>query len=265
MQYLPLSRNGLKPVDVAIKAIKQSGIYVRDNFHKEKVVKNKGRSNLVSNVDIQSEKLIIDVLQKEYPQWDIISEESFPDNNSDSYTWIIDPVDGTTNFIYGIPFIAINIALKFKGSIVIGLTYDPLRDELFHAEKNKGAYLNHKPIQGSNISDISKAIISCDLGYDYKNGDYALKTVHRLWGKALCLRILGSAALGMAYVACGRINVYFHQSVYLWDIASGLLLVREAGGEVDIPGSLPEAGTTTELIASNSNLNNKFREFIKDI
>lgn len=264
MQVLPLSRNGLSTVNVAIKAIKESGRYVRDSFHKEKIVKNKGRNNLVSNVDIQSEKVIIDILKDEYPEWDIISEESFPDKKSHNYSWVIDPVDGTTNFIYGIPFIAINIALKFQGSVIIGLTYDPLRDELFHAEKNNGAYLNGNSIKVSDISDINKAIISCDLGYDFNKGDYALEIVRKLWGQALCIRILGSAALGLAYIACGRINVYFHRSVYPWDIASGLLLVEEAGGIVNIPGDLPDSGITTPLIASNKYLVNNFAEYLNN-
>ena len=265
MQDLPRSKNDLRPLDVAIKAIKKSGIYVRDSFYEEKLVKHKGRSNLVSNVDIKSEKIIIETLQNEFPDWGILSEESFPDKKSDYYSWIIDPVDGTTNFIYGIPFFAINIALKFEGRIIIGLTYDPLREELFHSEKDIGAFLNEKPIKVSNTSDISKAIIGCDLGYDYNNGSHALKIIQSIWGKVLCLRILGSAALGMAYVACGRINVYFHRSVYPWDIASGLLLVEEAGGKVNIPEGMPDTGITATLIASNKELIKKFREHIKGI
>jgi myo-inositol-1(or 4)-monophosphatase len=265
MPDLPLSRNGLKPIDVATNAIKKAGVYVKDSFYKEKIVKNKGKNNLVSQVDIQSEKIVIDILKSEYPDWDIISEESFPDNKSDNYSWIIDPVDGTTNFIYGIPFIAVNIALKYRDSIIIGLTYDPLRDELFHAQKSKGTFLNDKTVKVSDINDISKAIVSCDLGYNYNDGEYGIKILQRLWGKALCLRILGSAALGMAYVACGRINLYFHRSVYPWDIASGLLLVEGAGGEIVIPNGLPDTGTTTKLIVSNKELIQIFRENVKDI
>jgi myo-inositol-1(or 4)-monophosphatase len=265
MPDLLLSRNGLKPIDVATNAIKKAGAYVKDSYYKEKVVKNKGRNNLVSQVDIQSEKIVIDIIKSEYPDWDIISEESFPDKKSDNYSWIIDPVDGTTNFIYGIPFIAVNIALKHRDKVIIGLTYDPLRDELFHAERDKGTFLNEKEVRVSDINDISKAIVSCDLGYDYDNGEYGLKVLQRLWGKALCLRILGSAALGMAYVACGRINLYFHRSVYPWDIASGLLLVEEAGGEIQIHDGLQDTEITTKLIVSNKELQKTFREFIKDI
>jgi myo-inositol-1(or 4)-monophosphatase len=265
MPDLLLSQNGLKPVDVAINAIKKAGSYVKDSYYKEKVVKNKGKHNLVSQVDIKSEKIIIDILQSEYPDWDIISEESFPDKKSDNYSWIIDPVDGTTNFIYGIPFIAVNIALKYRDNIIIGLTYDPLREELFHAEKDKGTFLNEKAVRVSDINDINKAIVSCDLGYDYNNGEYGLKKLQRLWGKALCLRILGSAALGMAYVACGRINLYFHHSVYPWDIASGLLLVEEAGGKILISDGLPETGVTTKLIVSNKELLQTFEEYVKDV
>jgi myo-inositol-1(or 4)-monophosphatase len=265
MQNLPLSRNEFKAVDVAIKAIKESGEYVRDSFFKDKIVKSKGRNNLVSNVDIQSEKIIIDLLKNEYPEWDIMSEESFPDKKSDNFSWIIDPVDGTTNFIYGIPFVAINIALRYKGAMYLGLTYDPLRDELFHAEKGKGAFLNNQPITVSEIHDINKAIISCDLGYHFDEGNKAIKILQRLWGQALCLRLLGSAALGLAYVACGRINLYFHRSVYPWDIASGVLLVKEAGGEVQMAEEIPSGGTTISLIASNKTLNSQFAGYIKDI
>jgi myo-inositol-1(or 4)-monophosphatase len=140
-----------------------------------------------------------------------------------------------------------------------------LREELFHAEKDKGTFLNEKAVRVSDINDINKAIVSCDLGYDYNNGEYGLKKLQRLWGKALCLRILGSAALGMAYVACGRINLYFHHSVYPWDIASGLLLVEEAGGKILISDGLPETGVTTKLIVSNKELLQTFEEYVKDV
>jgi myo-inositol-1(or 4)-monophosphatase len=265
MDDLPLSRNGLKSVDVAVKAIRNAGEYVRNNFLEDKIVKIKGRSNLVSNVDFESEKIIIDVLKNEYPDWDMISEESYPDNKSENYAWVIDPIDGTTNFIHSIPFIAVNIALKYKDIILLGLTYDPLRDELFLAQRGNGAYLNDKRLEITEVSDIGKAIVSCDLGYDFSKGDYALKIFHKLWGKALCLRLLGSAALGMAYVACKRINLYFHQSVYPWDITSGKLLVEEAGGIVKGLKTIPSGANTISLVASNKKLVEQFIDIAKNI
>jgi myo-inositol-1(or 4)-monophosphatase len=258
MQDLPLSINGNTAIDVAVTAIKKAGDYVRKNISSAKVVSSKGFNNLVSSADFQSEKIIVDKLKSEYPEWDIISEESYPDNAAKSYSWIIDPIDGTTNFIHNLPFISINIALKYKDDIKLGVTYDPLRKELFYAQKGEGSFLNGKKLKVSNEYDLGKSVICCDLGYDSGRGLESLQTLQNLWGHVLCFRIVGSAALGLAYVACGRVNLYFHNSVYPWDIASGILLINEAGGEVKQWKNQNDNDSISHIIASNKELNKQF-------
>jgi myo-inositol-1(or 4)-monophosphatase len=263
MHNLPVSGNGNTPIDVAITAIRKSGDYIRKNIYSTKVVSNKGYNNLVTNFDVNSEKIIIDVLRDGYPEWEIMSEESSPDNNSDNYSWIIDPIDGTTNFVHGIPFIAINIALKYKDDILLGVTYDPFRDELFQAQKGKGTFLNAHTVNISKEHDIRKAVVSCDLGYDSDRGIESLDILHNLWGSIFCIRIIGSAALGLAYVASGRLDIYFHRSVYPWDISSGILLINESGGEVRQWECKNGSNSTSYIIAANKHLISQFERYFK--
>jgi myo-inositol-1(or 4)-monophosphatase len=262
MGDIPLSNKGHKAINIAVKAARLSGKEIRARFYGHKNVSVKSKNNFVSQLDILSEKIIIETLHDEFPDWPVISEESNPDAGSKGYTWITDPIDGTTNSIMGIPFIGINIALLNKDSIELGVTYDPLRNEMFTCVKGKGAFLNGKKIHVSKANSLKDAMIGSDLGYIAGRGKETLEIFNKLWWNVLTMRLTGSAALGLAYVACGRMGLYFHRSLYPWDIASGLLMVREAGGTV-VDWELNDAGLRDKIIiASNKQLPGKFLEFL---
>jgi len=258
MNDVPSAKSGRNAIEVAIAAAKEAGQIILANFGSERQVSHKSKGNLVTDVDILSEKFILELLQNEYPSFGVLSEESNSSAPLADYSWIVDPLDGTNNYTFGIPFFCVNVALVKGEDIMLGVTYDPVRDELFHARKGQGAYLNGSPIQVSKEGSLQASLVGLDLGYSHERGVEMLQIVDRLWGQAHCLRLMGSSSLGLAYVACGRVNLYFHRYLFPWDIASGLLLIREAGGEVIDWQGEPAKFRATELIASNNRLAQEF-------
>ena len=209
-------------LNIMIKASeKASKILIRDFGEVEKLqISVKGPSNFVSNADTKAEKIIINELMKAQKNYSILSEEYGSKINSDSENvWIIDPIDGTTNFLHGVPHFAISIALKSNNEIVSGLIYDPIKDEMFYAEKNNGAFFNNQRIKVSKKKDIE----GCLFG---TGGKEKIEV-------DLITRKSGSAALDMAYVAAGRYDGYFQNNLNLWDIAAGIVIVKEAGGIIN--------------------------------
>ena len=209
-------------LNIMIKASeKASKILIRDFGEVEKLqISVKGPSDFVSNADTKAEKIIINELMKAKKNYSILSEECGSKINSDSENvWIIDPIDGTTNFLHGVPHFAISIALKSNNEIVSGLIYDPIKDEMFYAEKNNGAFFNNQRIKVSKKKDIE----GCLFGTGGKEKiDVDLIT-----------RKSGSAALDMAYVAAGRYDGYFQSNLNLWDVAAGIIIIKEAGGIIN--------------------------------
>ena len=215
--------NSISPnLNLMIKACeKASKILIRDFGEIEKLqVSKKGPSDFVTNSDLNTEKIIIDELTKRRPDYSIISEENGIKKNKDTKnTFIIDPIDGTINFLHGIPHFATTIALKHENEIISGLIFDPIKDEMFYAEKNNGAYLNNKRIRVSKKNNMQECLFA---------------TSGKVEGKMeFSYRKSGSAALDMAYIACGRYDGYFQKNLSLWDIAAGLVLVEEAGGVIN--------------------------------
>lgn len=229
---LSLSQSGRSPLEVATQAAREAGEFIVDRFYSRKTVKHKSKGNLVTEVDILSEQLILRLLRDEYPDYNVISEETNSLSTVKGYTWIVDPLDGTNNYVFGIPNFCINIALANDDDVLVGLTYDPIKEECFHAEKGKGTYLNGSLVKVSQVDLLRDSLAGFDLGYSDEQGKKMLDITDRLWGHVHCMRMMGSSALGLAYVACGRMTFYLHRQVYPWDIASGLLLISEAGGRV---------------------------------
>ena len=235
-------------LNIMIKAAeKASKILIRDFGEIEKLqVSKKGPTDFVTNCDLKAEKIIIEELKKAKPNYSIISEENGVEKNKDeSNFWIIDPIDGTINFLHGVPHFAISIALKSNNEIVCGLIFDPIKDELFYAEKNNGAYFNNQRIRVSKKRDINECLFAFGKGKD--NLD-------------LIIRRSGCAALDMAYVASGRFDGYFQNNLNLWDIAAGIIIVKEAGGiinEIDL-SSLKNI----KVLASSAEINTKFTQKI---
>ena len=209
-------------LNIMIKAAeKASKILIRDFGELEKLqVSLKGPNDFVTNSDKKVEKIIIEELTKSRKKFSILSEEigEVINSDKDSY-WIIDPIDGTTNFLHGIPHFAISIALKIKEEIVSGLIFDPIKNEMFYAEKNCGAYFNNQRIRVSKKKNLNECLFSTG-GADKIN--YNLNT-----------RKSGSAALDMAYVGAGRYDGYFQKNLNIWDIAAGIIIVKESGGKIN--------------------------------
>ena len=256
--HVPASTTGKDALSIAIEAARQAGKVLLDRFHTLKEVKSKGRGNIVTDVDMQAERVALDVLTQEYPDFGILSEESDPVVTGSSYTWIIDPLDGTRNYASGVPHFSVVVALAEEGRPILGVTYDPVREEMFTAEAGKGAYLNGAPISVSANLEILQCLLGFDIGYVDEAATRALDMVRALWPGMQAIRIMGSGALGLAYAACGRIDIYFHHRLYPWDIASGLVLVTEAGGTVTDRGGAPATLESPSIIASSPHLVERF-------
>ena len=225
---------------------KASKVLIRDFGEIEKLqVSKKGPSDFVTNSDLKVEKIIIEELKKAKPHYSIISEEYGTEDNKDkNNTWIIDPIDGTINFLHGIPHFAISIALKSYNEIVSGLIFDPIKNEMFFAEKENGAFFNNHRIRVSKKNELNNCL--------FVTGG---KIKHEL---ELPYRKSGCAALDMAYVAAGRYDGYFQNDLNLWDIAAGIVLLKEAGGvlnEVDL-----SINKNIKIIASSADINSKLLE-----
>ena len=227
---------------------KASKILIRDFGEIEKLqVSKKSPSDFVTNSDLKAEKIIIEELEKARPNFSIISEEKGVKKNKDSNnTWIIDPIDGTINFLHGIPHFAISIALKSNNEIVSGLIFDPIKDEMFYAEKNNGAFLNNQRVRVSNKNNFDE----CLFAIGGKIAEEPNFTNRRS----------GSAALDLAYVAAGRYDGYFQKNLNLWDIAAGIILVQEAGGVFENLNI--DNIKNVNVVASNPNITLKFQEKI---
>ena len=235
-------------LNIMIKASeKASKALIRDFGELEKLqVSSKGPSDFVTNADIKAEKIIIEELIKSKRNYSIISEESEKKiiNDKDN-VWIIDPIDGTTNFLHGVPHFAISIALKSKNEIVSGLIYDPIKDEMFYAEKNNGAYCNNQRIRVSNKKNLENCLFAT-------GGKYTEEVKIK---KNIIIRKSGSAALDMAYVAAGKFDGYFQKNLNIWDIAAGIVLVKEAGGIINNFDIRKEENI--KVLASSSEINDK--------
>jgi myo-inositol-1(or 4)-monophosphatase len=252
---LPLSRSGRTALEVASQAAEEAGSLLLEHMHGERQLSYKeGRANIVTEVDVLVEKKVIALLRSEYPDHNILSEESPAVTNDSRYTWVVDPLDGTNNYVYGIPVFSVAIALMSQDEVLLGLTYDPVRKELFVARKGGGASLNGRPISVSRRDSMERAFIGCDLGYDREAGARMLDTIRAIWPRMAGLRIMGSAVLGLAYVACGRFDLYLHRYLYPWDMASGILLVGEAGGEITDWAGKPANAFGQQIIAGNKAL-----------
>ena len=209
-------------LNIMIKAAeKASKVLIRDFGEVEKLqVSIKGPSNFVTNADKKAEKIIIEELSKSRKKFSILSEETGEIKNSDiNNVWIIDPIDGTTNFLHGVPHFAISIALKSNNEIISGLIFDPIKNEMFYAEKNNGAYFNNKRMKVSKKKILEECLFATGGKKEIKSD--------------LNTRKSGSAALDIAYVAGGRYDGYFQNHLNLWDIAAGIIIVKEAGGKIN--------------------------------
>ena len=222
-------------LNFAIETAREAGQILLEKFGRKINISKKGDIDLVTEADLASEKAIIERIKSHYPKHSILAEESgeaIVAGGDSSWKWIVDPLDGTTNFAHGYPCWCVTLALEHDGEIVVGVTFDPTRDELFAAEKGKGATLNNKPIRVSETEKLSEALIITGFPYDFKQREDFAKHLTEFLLKSRGVRRDGSAAIDMAYVACGRFDGFWEEGLNPWDVAAGVLLIEEAGGRV---------------------------------
>ena len=247
---------------------KSAKILIRDFGEIEKLqVSLKGPGDFVTSSDKRVEKILIEELQKARPNYSILSEESgqIKNKNSDEFRWIIDPIDGTANFLHGIPHFAISIGLEQNKEIICGIVFDPIKDETFVAEKGNGSYLNNQRIRVSSRSKLENCIIfTGGPRSETKNKDLAMEEYKKFSSKVFIpIRKMGSASLDMAYVAAGRCDGFWQRNLNYWDIAAGIILVKEAGGFVtDFKGESGYIKNKTILV-TNSRINEEMMEVLK--
>lgn len=249
-----MNQEEIKTARLALKTARQAafaaGEVIRSRSGTAFRVDRKGAADLVTEVDLAAEKVIISLIAAAFPDHRIAAEESGRKDGDSRYIWWIDPIDGTTNFVHGYPFYSVSIALEYQGVMVAGVVYDPVAEEMFEALRSGGARLNGREIAVSEVPDLDNALLA--TGFPYERGDRqrALEIASGFLPRIQGLRRDGSAALDLAYVAAGRLDGFWEQSLKPWDIAAGLLLVEEAGGRVsDFSGKKIEL-QRGEIVAS---------------
>ena len=261
--------NSISPnLNIMIKASeKASKSLIRDFGEVEKLqISKKGPSDFVTNADLKAEKTIIEELKKARPNYSILSEETGSElNNDKNYTWIIDPIDGTSNFLHGIPHFGISIALKYNSEIISGMVFDPIKNEMFFAEKGSGAFLNNSRIRVSNKKSLKESmLVTGGPRVSSKKREDIFKEYTKISNIVdIPIRKFGSAALDIANVACGRFDGYWQWELSYWDIAAGIIILKEAGGYIEFLDVNEKNSLKRNIIASNSKIHQELKDAIK--
>ncbi|MBF0292823.1 MAG: inositol monophosphatase [Nitrospinae bacterium] len=240
-------------VTVAQNAALRAGAIQAERLHTDFKVERKGEIDLVTEVDLACEEAIINVIREAYPAHIVLAEEKGRQGDGDSpYLWVIDPLDGTTNYSHGFPFYCASVALTHRGVVLAGAVYDPTRDEMFHAIRGGGAFLNGERISVSRIGNMISALLATGFPYSIKTTDRNnLKEFAAFAMSAQAIRRPGAAALDLCYVACGRVEGFWEFHLKPWDMAGGALLVMEAGGKVTQSDGSPLDLYKSDIVASN--------------
>jgi fructose-1,6-bisphosphatase/inositol monophosphatase family enzyme len=228
---IPVSVRGKTAAEVAHVCAQEAGRIAMAAFGSRQEVQVKGRGNFLTETDLAAEEAVLAVLREEYPQHDVLAEEAAGKPRGEEWMWVVDPLDGTHNFSRGIPYFAFSIALCYGREPLLGLTYAPATGQEFFAERGKGLTINGGPAWGSGAERLGDCVLGVDLGYDDARAARMLDLVAEVW-PVQSVRVMGSAALGLAYAACGRYDMFLHHFLYPWDVAAGIVLVREGGGAI---------------------------------
>ena len=251
--------------EVLIEAAREAGKIIHSYFEGTFIIENKeGINNLVTEVDKLSETCIIDIIRKNFPSHAIISEEIGELKKDSPYQWIIDPIDGTVNFAHSIPICCVSIAIKHNDDLLLGVVYNPIMNEFFFAEKDKGAFLNDRPIKVSKKSDFKKACLVTGFPYRWAyDAAHPIKVFERFVLEGLPVRRLGSAAIDLCWVACGRFDGFWEYNLNSWDLAAGYLIVQEAGGRITNFDGAPYSVFDKETLATNGLIHDEMLQLIK--
>lgn len=256
-------------LQTAIDAATEAGKFLKQNLGKIKSIERKSGQdkNLVTEIDKKSEEMIIRIVRSHYPSHDILAEESGNEKGKQSdYRWIIDPLDGTTNFTHGLPIFCVSIGLEHKGELVAGVIYDPNKEELFTSQKGSGAFLNGKRIYVSKIDDISKSLLVTGFPYNInENPDHAVEHFINFLMKSQAVRRLGSAAIDLAYLAAGRFDGFWEVALSPWDMAAGALILKEAGGMITNFSGSGFSLYEKQLLASNALIHAQMRDVLESL
>lgn len=257
-----ISLNSILPH--VVKTAKKAGAFIkkeRENFNQAKV-EIKGLNDLVSYVDKTAEEMIVADLQEILPQAGFIVEENSAGGKKE-YNWIVDPLDGTTNFVHGIPCYAVSIALEHNGEIILGVVYEVSRNECFNAVKGKGAYLNNNPIKVSQNKNLKDSLIATGFPiYNFTRLDAYLKTLKFFMENTHGVRRIGAAAADLCYLACGRVDGFFEYNLNPWDVAAGALIIEEAGGTVTDFKDGDNWLYGKEIIATNGSIKDEMNDVV---
>ncbi|HJQ34168.1 MAG TPA: inositol monophosphatase family protein [Pyrinomonadaceae bacterium] len=255
-------------LDFAVQIAREAGQVLADKFGRALQVSNKGDIDLVTEADLAAERLIVERIRSYHPRHAILTEESGDVKEAGApgaeYKWIIDPLDGTTNYAHGYPTFCVSVALEHEGRIVVGVVYDPTRDELFAAERGSGATLNGRPLRASDTDDLNRALVCTGFPYDVRErGDFA-RHFRAFIMQAQSVRRDGAAALDLAYVAAGRFEGFYEEGLRPWDVAAGVLLVEEAGGRVTHYDGSPFHIYASHIAASNGLVHEAMLRVLQD-
>jgi myo-inositol-1(or 4)-monophosphatase len=255
------------PLDAALEAATAAGGVLRRKFPHAREVKSKGWRDIVTDADFAAQQTIADILVPRFPDFALLSEEGRHDVDlgAPAPTWVIDPLDGTTNYARQFPSFGVSIALAQRGELQLGVIHDPLRRETFYAEKGKGAFARRengrrppRPLRVSALTDFAGALVGVDWARDPALRQRVAEALGRVAAACRTVRAVGSAALGLAYVAAGWLDGYYHLALQPWDVAAGALIVTEAGGRISTPdGSAWQLGLG-QAVASNEVLHEEF-------
>jgi len=243
--------------------VREAGRYLRENLGRRVEASFKGAVDLVTPYDLGAQEIVVGRLGAAFPSHGFLAEEGLARSGTSDCRWIIDPLDGTTNFAHGFPVFSVSAALECAGRLTLGLVYDPMRDEMFRAEAGGGAFLNGAPVRVSAVSDLGRSLLATGFPYDVRSS--AVNNLDH-WGRfivrAQAIRRCGSAALDLSYIACGRFDGFWELKLKPWDVAAGALLVMEAGGRVTDFEGRPFALDAPGIVATNGGVHGAIIEVL---
>jgi myo-inositol-1(or 4)-monophosphatase len=244
---------------VAAEAASAAGEIIRASWDQPKTIDYKGAIDMVTSVDRACERTIVEIIRHHFPDHSILAEEETKiESRQSPYRWIIDPLDGTTNFAHGYPQFCVSIAIECAGEVILGLVYDPIRRECFSAVRQQGATLNGKPIRTSTANELDKSLLATGFPYDQReHADFYLSYFRAFMTRSQGIRRGGSAALDLCYVACGRLDGFWELKLKPWDTAAGALIVAEAGGKLSDFAGKPFSIWDNETLAANSGIHDE--------
>ena len=237
-------------LETAVSAAKEAGELLHKNFHQDKNVDEAQHHDIKLELDRKAQDLIFERISSQFPNHALYGEEGIGGNQDSEYQWIVDPIDGTVNFFYGIPHFCVSIAMRKGEEILVGVIYDPMTNELWTAEKGGAVLLNNQPLAVSNRSKLEEAIVFIGCGKDEEAPKIGLERFRKASLRCRKMRMMGSAALGMAYTASGRLDAYVESRISLWDIAAGKLILEMAGGACELQAH-PDNSEVYAIKASN--------------